>query len=283
MQELVDRFRDVLEARGYSEATCDAYVRCVRKLLRHTGKHGDEVTPEDVTAYLLWLRREAKLAPSTRVVYAAAARHLFRWMREDERLALRIPLTRVPRRLPTVLSGTQVKALLAAIPEPHHHAIATVCYAAGLRVTEACSLEVSHIDSRRGVIRLVGKGDKERVVPMSDALLRELRAYWRKARPKGPLLFPGRPPTRPLTRAAFRLALRRAAKRATLEVSPHTLRHSYATHLIEAGIDLRSLQLRMGHESIETTARYVHVARARHRELDSPLDLLGTRRGRPFG
>jgi integrase len=269
MEDFATRFEAALEVRGYGELTRAAYVRCARKTLREVGRSVDTVTPEDVERYLLRLRRDRGLSPSTCAVYAAA----------------RIPMIRVPKALPHVLSGTEVAKLLAAVEEPHHHAIASCCYGAGLRVTEACELRVDQVDGRRGVLRLMGKGNKERLVPLSASLLAELRAYWRDARPAGPWLFPGRPATRPLTRMAFLMALKRAAKRADVHgpITPHVLRHSYATHLIEAGVDLRSLQLRLGHASVNTTAEYVLVARSRHREFDSPLDLLGTDRGRVLG
>jgi site-specific recombinase XerD len=285
MEEFATRFEAALEVRGYGVLTRAAYVRCARKTLRDVGMSVEAVTVEDVERYLLRLRRDRGLSPSTCAVYAAAWRHVFRCLRGDAAMAARVPMIRVPKALPHVLSGTEVAKLLAAVVEPHHHAIASCCYGAGLRVTEACQLRVHQVDGRRAVLRLKGKGNKERLVPLSASLLSELRAYWRGARPAGPWLFPGRPATRPLTRMAFLMALKRAAKRANVPgpVTPHVLRHSYATHLIEAGVDLRTLQLRLGHVSVNTTAEYVLVARSRHREFDSPLDLLGTDRGRVLG
>ena len=185
MQEFIDRFRSWLEVRGYAPATCDAYVRCARGLLRRTGKRAEDLTSDDVCRYLRWLQRDRRLHPSTCVVYAAAARHVFRVAHDDPSLSVHVPMLRVPRRLPVVLSGTAVRRLIAAIPEPHHHAIATCCYGAGLRVSEACGLRVDAIDSALGVLHIVGKGNKQRDVPMSGAVLMELRAYWSKVHPAG--------------------------------------------------------------------------------------------------
>jgi site-specific recombinase XerD len=181
-----------------------------------------------------------------------------------------------------VLSGSEVRKLLDCVATIHARAVCTLLYATGLRVTEACNLLPSDIDSGRGLLRVrQGKGRKDREVPAGETLLEVLREYWRVVRPAGPYLFPGEVAGKPITRETIHYALRKAAKAAkiTKHVSPHTLRHCFATHLLEMGTDLRIIQVLLGHARIETTMRYLHVARERLATVKSPLDVLGTPAG----
>ena len=167
-----------------------------------------------------------------------------------------------------------------------HETLAALCYGAGLRISEACQLSVADIDSARGVLHVrKTKGGKHRQVPLGKRLLSQLRAYYRSERPVGERLFPGQGRRASLCRAAFTEPLRRALKAAKIgkTVTAHTLRHSFATHLIEAGADLRSVQLLLGHACIGSTAIYVHLTHARLGRLPSPLDLLGTHTAKRFG
>ena len=180
-----------------------------------------------------------------------------------------------------------MKQLLAGLKAPVHRTLAALCYGAGLRISEACRLKVDDIDSRRMVIHVRnGKGGKDRQVALGAALLEQLRAYWRWRRPTGTYLFPGRRRSRPyLTTAAFQKALKLSVAASGIDkpVTPHTLRHSYATHMIEAGADLRTVQLLLGHASLRSTTRYVHLTHARLQQVASPLDMLGGKEGERFG
>ncbi|MEZ4339078.1 MAG: tyrosine-type recombinase/integrase [Sandaracinaceae bacterium] len=187
-----------------------------------------------------------------------------------------------------MLSGSEVERLLAAFHRPTHRTIAMLCYGAGLRVQEACSLRVADIDGTRKLllIRHHSKRDRHRQVPLSKRLHRQLRAYYAHARPRGVYLFPGRTdPTRPITCSAFNQMLALATDRAGIrkQVSAHVLRHSYATHLVEAGVDIRSVQILLGHSDLRSTLVYVHLTHARRSRLPNPLDMLGTKDAEPFG
>ena len=181
-----------------------------------------------------------------------------------------------PRTLPVVLGPDELARFFAAITNLKHRALLMTAYAAGLRVSEVTRLRVADIDSARMVIRVRrGKGQKDRYVMLSPRLLEVLRAYWKAARP-GDFLFPGAGPDRPLTTGSVRKVCPRARRAAGLgkQVTVHTLRHSYATHLLESGTDLRTIQVLLGHHSFNTTARYVHVSTASLPSTRSPFDLL---------
>ena len=190
---------------------------------------------------------------------------------------------RQAKTLPVVLAGTEVLQLLGALSTPMHRTIAMVMYGAGLRVTEACDLRVDDIDAKRNVIHVRrGKGNKERIVPLSPRLLIGLRTYWDVCRPPQPYLFPGDDPAAPITADRVRHAMRAAVRtcKFTKKVTPHVLRHSFATHLIDTGTDIRVIQAILGHASIRTTMQYAQVSTARLAKAKSPLDLLGTPEGK---
>ena len=194
-----------------------------------------------------------------------------RWTIDDA-----IPAPKMPRCLPVVLSPEEVAQFLDGVKAVKHRAILTTCYAAGLRIAEAVSLTVSAIDSERMMLRIAnGKGQKDRYVMLSPKLLEVLRAWWQIERPRH-WLFPGERPEKPITPEAVRYACRLAARRAGLAkpVSPHALRHAFAVHLLEAGTDLRTIQLLLGHRSLQTTARYLLLATSTVCSTTSPLDLL---------
>jgi len=189
-----------------------------------------------------------------------------------------MPRMRVPMHVPIVLTAVEVQRLLGALTTDKHRAMVMLAYGAGLRVSEVCKLRVDDIDPKRMLVRVQhAKRGRERVVMLSPRLLATLRAYWKAARPGGPYLFPGRDPKKLFTRAAVHKAMIEAARRAgiTARVSPHTLRHSFATHLLEAGTDLRTLQVLLGHASLKSTMTYLHVSPARVQSITSPLDTLG--------
>jgi site-specific recombinase XerD len=276
-EKILSQFRDEMQLRGLSLLTQQAYERCVKRFLEHVGCRASRVDQKGVKRYLLQLQRKRGLSVSTRNHHAAALRFFIgvtlgkSWARSG------IPCARAVQKLPEVLSGTEVMRLLRGFDSPAQKAVALLCYGAGLRVSEAVSLKLRDIDSERGVIHVrYGKGGKPREVALGQNLLVGLRKYWRSCRPAGQYLFPGQQGREYLTRASFNKALRKAVGKSGIDkrVSPHTLRHSYATHMIESGVDLRSVQLLLGHSSIQSTARYVHLTHARMQSLRSPLDAL---------
>jgi len=288
MDELLNQMDEQMEVRGLAARTRQSYLRAVRKFGEHFGRCPSELGIEHVERFLLHLCREEGFEASTRNVYAAALRFFFAKTLDKEGWARSVPRAKAPRRLPVVLSGDEVRRLLGAFRSPVHRTIATLCYGAGLRVSEACGLRIEDIDGERQrlLIRYASKGAKHRQLPLTPRLHRQLRAYYVAVRPPGPFLFPGRDDReRPITRAAFHLALGEAARVAGIDkrVSAHVLRHSYATHLIEAGADLRAVQLLLGHANLESTGVYVHLTHAREKQIPSPLDLLGTKTAARFG
>jgi len=189
-----------------------------------------------------------------------------------------IPYPRFEKRLPVVLSQTEVDALLRAVKNLKHRALLTTIYATGLRVSEATNLLITDIDSSRMIVQVrQGKGRKDRFVMLSPNLLTLLREYWRVYQPRD-WLFPGQNRSRPINNATAYRICQQAARAAKLSksISPHTLRHSFATHLLEAGTDLRTIQLLLGHRNLKTTAVYLHVSTLALSSTISPLDLLGT-------
>ncbi len=287
MDELVIKMEADMELRGFRPGTRTAYLRHVRKFAEHFGQDPRQLGLEEVERYLLLLTRERGLSASTRNQCAATLRFFYGTTLKQSEWVMQLPFAAVPTKLPLVLSGTEVERLLSSFESVTHQTIATLCYGAGLRITEACRLRVADIDSHRHVLDVrSSKGGKQRQVPLAKRLLRQLRDYYRRVRPAGEWLFPGHGRKGGgLSRAAFTLPLRRALAQAAIDkpVTAHTLRHSFATHLIEAGADLRSVQLILGHACIESTVLYVHLTHARRSQLPSPLDLLGSETAERFG
>jgi integrase/recombinase XerD len=274
MTPLRQRFLDDLRLRNYAPKTIDAYVRAVARFARHFGTSPEHLGAEQVRAYQLHLL-QCRVSWSAFNQAVCALRFLYGVTLDRPNLVGYIPYGKKPKRLPAVLSPQEVVRLFdAATPGPHRLLLRTA-YAAGLRVSEVVGLRVADVDSARMVLHVrQGKGHKDRLVPLSVRLLGELRDYWRRYRPAS-WLFPGAKPGTHVSVALVQRSCQRAARAAGLgkRVTPHTLRHSYATHLLEAGVDLLSLQKLLGHRSLQTTALYTHVG---HRALraGSPLDLL---------
>lgn len=267
-----------LRVRNYAERTQRMYIARVAQMARHIGRSPDQVGAEEVRDFLRWYRLEGGASYSAFKQMAAALRFLYRVTLDRPDMVGHVPYPRKTCRQPVVLSREEVARLLEAIDDLKHRTIAMTLYGAGLRISEALRLQLPDIDSRRMVITVRhGKGDLDRQVMLSEMLLRALRTYWLSYRPER-WLFPGRDPDRPLSSSAVQRAIRSArisagiAKRAT----PHVLRHSFATHLMEDGTDLRLIQMLLGHRSIRTTARYMHVTAERLRSTPSPLDGLAT-------
>jgi integrase/recombinase XerD len=277
MDTIEEKMRRDLGLRGMRPNTIETYVRCCRRLTRHFGRTPLELSVADVRAYLEHIRTTEHKAPRTVNVYAAAIAFLF-----GETLGRRAELGRIPRlrvhnKPPVILSAGEIEKVLAVL-SPRMRAFVMTMYGAGLRVGETAALRTDDIDSARMQIHVRdGKGGRERYVPLSAKLLDHLREYWRRCRPKGPLLFAGRDRHGRVSRAAVSKALRIAAelggvgKRAT----PHSFRHAFATHLLELGADLRTVQVLLGHSSIGSTTGYLHVSHARLARVKLPVDALG--------
>jgi site-specific recombinase XerD len=264
-----------LQLRNRSPRTIDAYVSHVARYAQHFGQTPDRLGPEHVREYQLHLlQRQVSWSLFNQAV--CALRFFYNVTLEQGWPVQHLPYGKRPKRLPTVLSPEEVQRLLACVRPPKQRVLLTTVYACGLRLLEATHLRPEDIDSsRRQVWVRQGKGNKDRAVPLSPTLLEELRAYWRQHRPR-PWLFPGKEPERPLHPGTVQRALKQAAEQAglTKRISPHTLRHSYATHLLEAGVDVRTLQMLLGHTCASTTLIYLHVRQPRLAQVVSPLDLL---------
>ena len=256
MTSLRQRMLEDMQVRRLSACTQRTYVETVARFARYFDRSPARLGPEEIRGYQVYLTNERRLAPSSLVVAVSALRFLYRvtlqkrWVFDDM-----IPAPKKPRSLPVVLSPEEVVQFLDGVKAAKHHAILTTCYAAGLRISEAVHLTVSAIDSERMVLRIAkGKGQKDRYVMLSPKLLAILRTWWKVDRPRH-WLFPGERPETPITRGAVQRACQIAARRARLAkaVSPHSLRHAFAVHLLEAGTDLRTIQLLLGHRSLATT------------------------------
>lgn len=276
MTPLRKRMIEALELRGSSPKTIKLYVDCTARFARHFNKSPEHLGTEEVRQYLLYLVHERKVAWSTYKQALAALRFLYRWVLGRGEVVEDIRAPRPERRLPVVLSFAEVHRFFAAITSFKHRTLLMFAYAAGLRVSEAGRVRVADIDSERMVIRVVqGKRKKDRYTILSPLLLQMLRHYWWAARPKD-YLFPGRGRTGHATNSTVQRACLDAQAAAGLgkDVTPHTLRHSFATHLLEAGTDLRVIQELLGHASPRTTAMYTHVSTKLIGRTKSPLDLL---------
>ena len=233
--------------------------------------------PEEIRAYQVYLATEKQLAPASLIVAVAALRFLYTvTLRKAWAVEAVIPTPKVPDRLPVVLSPTEVVQFLASVQAPKHRTILTACYAAGLRISEAVRLTPPAIDSQRMVLRIEqGKGQKDRYVMLSPTLLDILRDWWRVSRSR-PWLFPGDHPGEPITTRAVNRACRTAQRRCGIPkpITPHSLRHAFAVHLLEAGTNVRTIQVLLGHRSLATTARYLAIATTTVCATVSPLDVL---------
>lgn len=272
MTALRQRMIEDLQLRGLSKGTQIAYVRVVQQLAEYYGKSPDRISEEEVRQYFLYLKNDKQIAPGTFGAARAGIKFLFVHTLGREWRTL--DLVRPPResKLPVVLSVTEVRKILGLVRSPRFRVCLNTIYACGLRISEGVSLQVRAIDSERMVVQVRhGKGNKDRYVPLPHCILEMLREFWCTHRhPQWLFPFPtqdGIPPTMatkpmsvPGVQYCFKVAL--AESGIPKEASVHTLRHSYATHLLEAGIELRAIQSYLGHSSLQTTARYLHLTRA---------------------
>ena len=264
--------------RGFSPRTRESYLACVTALARHYHQSPDGLDTAEIQSYLLHLIKEKKLAYASVNQAVCAFRFLFDAVLGHQKLALEIPMAKVPKRLPQVLSREEVSRLIAAATSLRGRTVLMTTYAAGLRVSELCALQVADIESAPDRMCLKvrqGKGGQDRYTLLSPRLLETLRLYWRDRRPRT-WLFPNRAGTAPIeVKTAQRIYCgARDAADIPREGGIHSLRHAFATHLLEAGVDLPTLQRLLGHGHISTTMRYLHLARSRLTGTTSPLELL---------
>lgn len=252
-----------LRVRNYADRTVGIYINMVARFARHFRRSPEVLTAEDVRAYQVHLVTVAKVSYTTFNQSVCALRFLYRITLGRDWMIEHIPFGKQERRIPVVLDRSEVRALLDAAADQKHRAILMTLYACGLRVSEVVRIAVADIDGKRGALHLrQAKGNRDRMVPVPADLLVVLRDYWRVARPAH-WLFTGQD-DKPLITRTVQHICRRAAKTAGIDkhVTPHTLRHSYATHLLDAGLDLRMIQALLGHQHLATTGRYVHISPA---------------------
>lgn len=286
MGQLRDRMAEDLKLRGYSRHTCRKYLQCAATFVAHYQRPPAQMGEREVRGFLLYLANEKKVSASTRHIYVGAIRFLYAVTLRRPEVVAAIPWPKVPYKLPEVLSGTEVTRLLEAVRLPKYRAILLTAYASGMRVSEVCALRMDAIDTARMLIHVRGgKGGRDRFVMLSPKVLLTLRAWWLVGRPAGPELFPGHAPGTCVSSAAVRVALSRAVAACKLgkRVTPHVLRHTFATHLLEMGTDLRTIQVVLGHQSIRSTAHYTHVSAAQVRRTKSPVEVLDTPEGKALG
>ena len=278
---LRERMIEDMTVRGFTEKTRHDYIRCVRTLAAFIGRSPDTATPEDLRRFQLH-QTQAGMQPPGINSTVSALRFFFTVTLDRPDLARRLTVVHQPRKLPMVLSVEEVARLLEAAPGPKYKAALGTAYGAGLRVSEVVALKVSDIDSTRMLIRVEqGKGRKDRHAMLSPQLLGLLRAWWRESKRRGVMLpqgwlFPGQNPVNHLTTRQLNRAVHAAAAAAEIRkrVTPHTLRHSFATHLLEQDVDIRVIQVLLGHSKLDTTALYARVATKTIRSVTSPLERL---------
>jgi integrase/recombinase XerD len=283
MTRLRQRMIEEMKLRNLSPRTIEVYVSRVANFARYFGRTPEVLGRDEVRSYLLHLVQEKKVSWSVYNQSVAALRFLYEVTLDREGVLVRIACPKQPKRLPVVLSLEEVTRFFAAIIGVKHRAILMTAYAAGLRISEVVALRVDDIDSKRMVLRVrQGKGRRDRNVMLSPRLLTLLREYWKIARPTD-RLFPGQVEGQPLTVGSVHRICVQAARAAGLDkhVTVHTLRHSFATHLLEAGTNIRTVQVLLGHRNIKTTAVYTHVSPIALETTRSPLDQLDPLPGEP--
>lgn len=275
---LRQRMLEDMQLLNYSPHTITIYVRSVAQFAQHFHTSPDRLGPEHIRTYKQFLIRDKQVSWSTFIQVVCALRFFYEKTMGQRWMVDYIPYPRRQKKLPVILSRSEVSALLAAPVNLKQRTIIATLYATGLRVSELCQLQGSDVDSERMVIEVhQGKGQRDRLVMLSPRLLPLLRHYWQQYQ-LATWLFPGPKRTKPITTKGVFYICRKAGKAANLTkaVHPHLLRHSFATHLLEDGVDLRRIQLLLGHSSLSTTSRYLHVAQTASHTTASPFDALQT-------
>jgi integrase/recombinase XerD len=276
MDELREQMMKDLQLKGITPRTQRKYLREATNLSNYFGKSPVELGEKEVKEYLVHLLEDRKLSRGTYRNYVAGIKFLYKTTLNREEVVEKIRYPKAKKKLPVVLDLSEIKALLSVMENLKHRALLTITYSAGLRISEAACLKVTDIDSKRMMVRVQqGKGGKDRYSILSQTALELLRRYWRQYRPKE-WLFEGQKEGTHICLTAIRQIFLEAKERAgiTKPASPHTLRHSFATHLIEAGTSLHHVQLLLGHRSPTTTTVYLHVSKMNLSKVASPLDSL---------
>jgi site-specific recombinase XerD len=267
-----------LRIRNYSPRTIDTYIRAVARFAEHFGKSPRNLGAEHIREYQVYLVEEKKASWSLFNQTVCALRFLYNVTLDRQEVVEHIPFSRSERKLPEVLSMQELAHFFEQISNLKHRTVLMTMYGTGLRISEALNLRVRDVDSERGVLRVRhGKGGKDRYVPLSPKLVELLRTYWKACRPQE-WLFPGESEKRPMDPSAVQKACAWARQKARLEksVTTHTMRHCFATHSLEAGTDLRTIQHILGHGNLSTTSVYLHVATGAERQARGAADLLGS-------
>ena len=275
----IKRMAEDMQLSNFAENTIDAYTFHADKFCQHFGKSADQLGPEEIRAYQLYLVNEKKASWSAFNQAVCGLRFLYVVTLKKPWTIQHIPYGKRPKKLPIVLSGDEAARLFACLHNVKHRAVLITCYAAGLRLTEATNLRIADIDGQRHQLHIKdAKGHKDRIVPASPRLLEELRAYWKLDRPSN-YLFPGKTPDNALSSATVQKAMKLGVAKAAIKksASPHTLRHSWATAMLEAGVDLLTISKILGHSSFVTTMIYLHVRRQHFDRTPSPIDWLPVR------
>lgn len=274
---LRQRMLEDMRIRGFSKPCQDSYLRHVTWLAQYFGRSPRLLGPEQIRRYFVYLTDEKRASIHVRRMAASGLRFFYKYVLGRPWMCDSIPYAKRMKKLPEILSVEEIRHFFSCIHKLKHRAMILTAYASGLRLSEISHLRISDIDSKRMVIRVrQGKGRKDRYVMLSESLLETLRAYYKVEYPRGEWLFPGAKPNEPVSEHVIQNAVKAARIRSgiTKKISPHTLRHCFATHLLEAGVDVRTIQLLLGHRCLSTTQVYLHVSKKDVCATKSPLDLL---------
>ena len=276
MSPLRQKFIDEMKLRNFSIRTVSSYTGAVAALSGHYLRSPDKISEQEIRQYLLFMTEERKLTYSTCNVAISAFKLFYNDILGQGKILLKIPLRKTTKRLPEVLSLKEIERVLQVEMNPKHRTLLMTTYAAGLRVSEVTKLKIKDIESQRNLIRVdQGKGKKDRYTVLSPRLLEELRSHYVKFRPQE-FLFYGGDIKKPMSRSAAQQIYYKARKKAgiTRGGGIHCLRHCFATHMLEAGMDIRTLQIILGHASLSSTAMYLHITMKHLGKTQSPFDLL---------
>lgn len=277
MTALRQKMMEDMQLHGYAERTRKSYAAGVASLAKHYRRPPDQLTEDDIRKFFLYLINDRKAARNTLKIYLCGIKFFYEKTLGREWQLFGLVMPAKSKKLPTVLSRQEVSAILGRVRNAAFKMVLTLIYVCGLRLNEAVRLTVNDIDGKRGQIRVRGKGNKDRDVPLPEKTLEHLRNYWRTRRPSH-WLFPARQGNRTISHSAiqkaFKAALRESGVRKNASV--HSLRHSYATHLLEDGVDLRFIQMLLGHRDLRTTTIYTHLSQRSERTVQSAINRLTT-------